>query len=223
MKTEINPERIARALASSDFQSFFSFDITPYVELHRFEKKETVTDEGEPFPYLYYLISGKVKIYMSHPNGKVSLLTFLEAPSLMGELGLIGVETQARGIQAVTPCVCLAVSLNQHGQRLLQDNQFLLRVCRLLGERVIHRTDRYTRSLSYPLENRLAALILLTEQDGLYLEKHTEAAEYLNVSYRHLLYVLSQFCQQGWLRKTGRRYWVEDREVLERLAGAIKG
>ena len=222
MKTEINPERIARALASSDFQTFFSFDIAPYVELHTFEEKEILTREGEPFPYLYYLISGKVKITMSHSNGNVSLLTFLEAPSLMGELGLIGVETQARGIEAVTPCVCLAVSLNQHGQRLLGDNQFLLHVCQMLGERVINRTDRYTRSLNYPLENRLAAFILLTEQDGLYLEKHTEAAEYLNVSYRHLLYVLSQFCQQKWLKKEGRKYWIEDRGALEELARAIK-
>ncbi|MCU4911818.1 transcriptional regulator YeiL, partial [Bacillus cereus] len=36
-----------------------------------------------------------------------------------------------------------------------------------------------------------------------YIEKHTEASEYLNVSYRHLLYVLNQFCQLNYLRKEG--------------------
>jgi len=30
---------------------------------------------------------------MSHPNGKDFLINFVKAPSLIGELGLIGVDT----------------------------------------------------------------------------------------------------------------------------------
>ena len=62
-------------------------------------------------------------------------------------------------------------------------------------------TENYAKNYSYPFENRLAAFILLTEQNNCYIEKHTEAAEYLNVSYRHLLYVLNQFCQQNYLKR----------------------
>ena len=75
---------------------------------------------------------------------------------------------------------------------------------------------------SYPFENRLAAFILLTEQNNSYTEKHTEASEYLNVSYRHLLYVLNQFCQQNYLKKDGRTYYIQDRNQLEKLADELK-
>ena len=81
---------------------------------------------------------------------------------------------------------------------------------------------KITQNYSYPFENRLAAFILLTEQNNCYIEKHTEASEYLNVSYRHLLYILNQFCQQNYLRKEGRTYYIQDRNTLEKLADELK-
>lgn len=88
--------------------------------------------------------------------------------------------------------------------------------------KTITRTESYAKNNSYPFENRLAAFILLTEQNNSYTEKHTEASEYLNVSYRHLLYVLNQFCQQHYLKKDGRTYYIHDRIQLEKLADELK-
>jgi CRP/FNR family putative post-exponential-phase nitrogen-starvation transcriptional regulator len=221
MIIEKNQDKINRYLNQSNFQTFFSFDIQPYIEVHSFHKKETICQEGELFPYLYYLISGKSKIYMSHKNGKISLINFVEAPSIIGELGLIGAETLAKGIEAMEPCVCLAIPLKDYRHQLLQDAYFLQRLCQFIGEKTITRTEKYAKSYGYPLENRLAAFILLTEQNDCYLEKHTEASEYLNVSYRHLLYVLNQFCFQKWLKKEGRKYLIQDRKQLQKLANEI--
>lgn len=221
MIIEKNQDRINQYVEECQFQSYFSFDIRPCIEVHSFAKKETICQEGESFPYLYYLLSGKAKIYMSHKNGRISLIHVVEAPSIIGELGLIGVETMAKGIEAMESCVCLAVSLQHHRRQLLQDAYFLRRLCQFLGEKTITRTEAYAKSYGYPLENRLAAFILLTEQNGCYLEKHTEASEYLNVSYRHLLYVLHQFCQHKWLKKDGRKYAIQDREQLRKLASEI--
>jgi CRP-like cAMP-binding protein len=218
MHIERNPGNIKNCLEQSDFQSLFSFDIQPYVEIHTFQKKEILCQEGEQFPYLYYLLAGKARIYMSHKNGKISLINFVEAPAIIGELGLVGVETLAKGIEAMEPCVCLAVPLNTYQHLLLQDVHFLLRLCKILGEKTITRTEKYAKSYNFPFENRLAAFILLTEQNGCYLEKHTEASEYLNVSYRHLLFVLNRFCRQKWLIKDGRKYRIQDRAQLQLLA-----
>lgn len=221
MRIEKNQDKIDRYLKQSNFQAFFSIDIHPYAEVHFFQKKETICQEGDQFPYLYYLISGKAKIYMSHKNGKISLIKFEEAPSIIGELGLIGAEKQARGIEAMEPCVCLAIPLKMYRGQLLQDNRFLQCLCKLIGEKTINRTEKYAKSYGYPLENRLAAFILLTEQNGCYVEKHTEVSEYLNVSYRHLLYVLNRFCRQKYLKKEGRKYLIQDRKQLQALADEI--
>ncbi|MDZ5606543.1 transcriptional regulator YeiL [Bacillus pseudomycoides] len=218
MKIEKNPDKIYSYVQRFNFQTFFSFNIFPYIEVHSFQKKETICNEGEEFPYLYYLISGKAKIYMSHQNGKVSLINFVKAPSIIGELGLIGVESVTKGIEAMEPCVCLALPLKDCHHLLLQDTHFLQQLCKFIGKKTITRTEQYAKSYNYPLENRLAAFILLTEQNNFYLEKHTEASEYLNISYRHLLYVLKQFCHRNLLKKEGRIYLIQDKKKLQKLA-----
>ena len=45
-------------------------------------------------------------------------------------------------------------------------------------------------------------------------------AEFLGVTYRHLLYVLAQFVEDGVLEKTKYGYRITDRERLEDIAGA---
>lgn len=222
MKINKNEEEIYQHIQSHQFHTLFSFHVLPYVELHSFQKKEMICKEGTDLPYLYYLISGKAKIYMSHKNGKVSLINFIQAPSFIGELGLIGVEDTTKAIEVLEDCVCLALPLKDCHQLLLQDATFLQHLCKFIGNKAITRTENYAKNYSYPFENRLAAFILLTEQNNCYTEKHTEASEYLNVSYRHLLYVLNQFCQQNYLKKEGRAYYVQDRNQLEKLADELK-
>ena len=222
MKISKNSEEISHYIQTYNFHTFFSFDILPYAELHSFQKKERICREGVNVPYLYYLISGKAKIYMSHKNGRVSLINFIQAPSFIGELGLIGVESVTKTVEVIEECMCLVLPLKDCRHLLLQDATFLQKLCKFIGEKTITRTESYAKNNSYPFENRLAAFILLTEQNNSYTEKHTEASEYLNVSYRHLLYVLNQFCQQNYLKKDGRTYYIQDRNLLEKLADELK-
>ncbi|MED0874986.1 transcriptional regulator YeiL [Bacillus mobilis] len=222
MKVSKNSEEISHYVQTYNFHTLFSFDVLPYAELHSFQKKERICNEGVDVPYLYYLISGKAKIYMSHKNGRVSLINFIQAPSFIGELGLIGVESVPKTVEVIEDCMCLALPLKDCQHLLLQDATFLQKLCKFIGEKTIIRTESYAKNNSYPFENRLAAFILLTEQNNSYIEKHTEASEYLNVSYRHLLYVLNQFCQQKYLKKDGRTYYIQDRIQLEKLADELK-
>ncbi|HHK5554453.1 transcriptional regulator YeiL [Bacillus anthracis] len=222
MKVSKNSEEISHYIQTYNFHTLFSFDILPYAELHSFQKSEKICNEGVDVPYLYYLISGKAKIYMSHKNGKTSLINFIQASSFIGELGLIGVESVTKTVEVIEDCMCLALPLKDCQHLLLQDVIFLQKLCKFIGEKTITRTESYAKNNSYPFENRLAAFILLTEQNNSYTEKHTEASEYLNVSYRHLLYVLNQFCQQHYLKKDGRTYYIQDRIQLEKLADELK-
>ncbi|PGU32778.1 transcriptional regulator YeiL [Bacillus cereus] len=222
MKISKNEKEIYQYMQIHQFHTLFPFHVLPYVELHSFQKKEMICKEGIDLPYLYYLISGKAKIYMSHKNGKISLINFIQAPSFIGELGLIGVESVTKAVEVIEDCICLALPLKDCQHLLLRDATFLQKLCKFIGEKTITRTENYAKNYSYSFENRLAAFILLTEQNNCYTEKHTEASEYLNVSYRHLLYVLNQFCQQNYLKKEGRTYYIQDRNQLEKLADELK-
>lgn len=83
-------------------------------------------------------------------------------------------------------------------------------------------TAKYTQNLAYPFENRLATFIQLSADQGIYKERHTEISEYLGVSYRHLLYVLAQFCDEKILEKKKNGYYIIDEERLQQLAQEIQ-
>lgn len=202
----------------NEYKSCFGFDIMPYTSIVRFNSGEYIIREGQEVSRLYYMAEGKAKVYLTHKNGKVSLLNFCEPPCFIGEMELIDMENYPKGVQALFPCICFSIDVASCREKLLDDSRFLMSLCRFMAKKSLENTKNYAVNQSYPLENRLAAFILMTEQRGVYNQKHTETAEYLGVSYRHLLFVLADFCKKGYIEKTVQGYAVRNMEYLEKLA-----
>jgi CRP/FNR family transcriptional regulator, putaive post-exponential-phase nitrogen-starvation regulator len=202
-------------------ESLFSFPITPYIQVCQFERGEFIFKEGSQPDYMFYLVEGKAKLYVTQKNGKVSLLNFLHAPTFMGEIELLNAERYTRGIQTATQVICLAIPIHACKDKLLKDATFLKYLCIFLSEKQTMITSRYAQDQAFPLVNRLAAFILLSADEDNYKEKHTEVCEYLGVSYRHLLHVLAQLCESNIIEKQGRGYKIRDKERLQELAKEV--
>ncbi|WP_042472496.1 transcriptional regulator YeiL [Bacillus ndiopicus] len=199
-------------------QHLFSFDIMSLVEVHHFERGEWIIKEGNFPQYLYFLIEGKAKVYMTQENGKVALISFAQPNAFIGELELLDEEYYSKGVQTMTTTICLALPILKCKEELLSDVVFLRYLCTFLGNKTSLMTAQFSKSLAYPLENRLAEFIVLSAHNNIYKEKHTEVCDYLGVSYRHLLYVLAQFCEQGLLEKRGRSYTITNMSELKKRA-----
>jgi CRP-like cAMP-binding protein len=187
---------------------------------------------------LYFLVEGRAKLYITHTNGKVSMINFLTAPNLIGEMELIGAQEFSHGIIALTECKLLAIPLYKLKDRLLSDSKFLLFLCKFLSSKTLKNTKKFSQNINYTLKERLAYFILLSTdvnvgkvlptfddastRFSIYKERHTEVAEYLGVSYRHLLYVFAEFCEKQILRKTSKGYLITDYSALLTLAADIQ-
>lgn len=201
---------------------YFSFDIHPYTSIVIFDSAESILREGDNPDFLYYLINGRAKLFLSQKNGRISLINFLNAPCFIGEMELLGAQEAANGVTAITPCSCYAIPIMECKDRILNDTKFLRYLCLFLSQKAIGNTYNYTKNQSYPLEVRLANFILLTSCNHLYREKHTEVSEFLGVTYRHLLYVLADFVKRGILNKTEQGYYIQDLNALSKIAEGIE-
>lgn len=197
---------------------YFSFDIRPYISIVQFDSEEKILCEGEIPYFLYYLIDGRAKLFLSQENGRISLINFLNAPCFIGEMELLGAQEAANGVTAITQCTCYAIQISKCKSKILNDTKFLRYLCLFLSQKAIGNTYNYSKNQSYPLEVRLANFILFTSCNGMYREKHTEAAEFLGVTYRHLLYVLADFVKRGYLKKTDCGYCIQDLNSLRKIA-----
>lgn len=212
-----NAEELEAIWKSFPIQEYFSFPIRPYTHVAEFESEELIFQKDEKPKELYFLFEGRAKIFLADEKGRISLIDFIEGPSFLGEMEMIGAQERAQSVQAVTRCRCYCIILEECRELLLADVKFLQKLCLFLGQRSRRITENYTYNLTYPLENRLATFILLTMHHGMYTEKHTEAAEYLGVTYRHLLYVLAKFRKDGILEKTPHGDKIIDQRALEAL------
>lgn len=199
-------------------QQFFSSDVIPYLSLAEFEEGDFIYKEGSLPSHLFYMVKGNAKLYLTHKNGKISLINFLKAPCFLGEMELIQAQKYTNGIQALSSCICFCFDISKCKNQLLSDTVFLRCLCLYLSKKAIQNTTNYTQNQAYPLKNRLASFILLTNNNGLYTEKHSEVCEYLGVSYRHLLYVIADFCKTGILEKTANGYKITNINLLNEIA-----
>ena len=193
---------------------------TEVTETVRFLPGETIISSQRSVDYLYLMRQGKAKICLTHENGKLSIIEFIGSGEYLGELTFLGIETQPKDVIALTECICLRVPMTYAMKQFSSDADFLFALSQYLGKKLMRRSWFQSKMQSYELKNRLAAHILLLETDGIYREKHTETAEYLGVSYRHLLYAFKEFLDEGSLEKTKRGYLV-NRAKLEPLSADI--
>ena len=207
---KINDEMVRQQyIAKYPIQQLFSAPIEEFLEVHVFEKGEYIFEELMPPERLYFLVKGKVKLYMIHQDGNVSLAQYYEAGDILGELEFLGIRTQSQSIQAVEPSVCLALSFQEHGSLILSDAVFLRNLSKLIAEKMLRSVSKLVATQTYPLENRMAAYLLEKEGEvgrGNWVRVSlTDLAQYLGTSYRHLSRVIKHFDEAGWIdRERGR-------------------
>lgn len=197
----------------------FSFDITPYAKIKEFRKNQLICREGDDLSDLVFLIKGNAKLFLTHENGKVTTIDFLKSPTLFGEMEFMKAQKFTNGIIALDKCVCILLSIRETEHLLRNDIKFLNYLCQFLCKKALRNTSNYATNQNYPLVNRLAKFILLYADGEIYNRKHTEVAEYLGVSYRHLLHVFALLCETNILQHTEKKeYIIKDFSSLAALA-----
>lgn len=222
MKQILAREEILRYLAESNFERCFSFSVKEDVRLYFADKGSDILKEGEDSDgFLYYMVSGRAKLFCSLSNGKTSLLDFLQGDCFIGELELLSVRKSTLGVKALSTCILLALPIEKYRSLLLSDACFLRILSTTLAQKEERRMHALLSTQGFPLANRLAHFILFTAFDGIYHERNTDASAYLGVSYRHLTQVLGEFTQYGYLKRTQGGYYITDEQALKQLANEL--
>jgi CRP-like cAMP-binding protein len=211
-------EKRQQYVKEHSIEHLFSIPVGEFMEVREYKRDEWIIQEGMRPEFLFYVMEGKAKVYVTHQNGRVSLINFVTEHDYIGEMELLNEVYYTKGIQASTKTICFALPFSRFKGKLLEDVTFLRELSKFLSVKATQMTAKYSQSLAFPLENRLADFILRTADHEVYKEKHVLVCDFLGVSYRHLLYVLAQFCEKGYLEKEARHYRIRQPRPLYELA-----
>ncbi|MEI3642132.1 cyclic nucleotide-binding domain-containing protein [Lactococcus cremoris] len=183
-----------------------------------FKHNETIIHENEPLKNIYYIIDGKAKITDIQYNGKSILLQFLKNKDWIGELTILGVEEETKNVTAIGNLTCLMIPLNIVERYLLIDINFFKELSVFLSKKLLDRTNHFSKNQSYELKHRLATFLLESSNNDIYQESHIVVAEYLGVSYRHLLQIFSDFKSLGYIEKIGKNNYKINHQKLMKIS-----
>lgn len=183
-----------------------------------FKKNHNIYKINSKITHCYFILSGTVKIYIDHTNGRRSILDFALENDWLGEISLFHEESDIKENKVLQEVECLEFNIEKLQALCKENAEVSFYFAAYISNKLLTRSYRMSENLNYSLENRLATFILQYEQKGIYNISHTDVSEYMNVSYRHVLYVIKQFCENGVLAKDKEKgYIILDMEKLERL------
>ncbi|GLC82604.1 cyclic nucleotide-binding domain-containing protein [Lacrimispora brassicae] len=183
----------------------------------RFPAGRNIFHVDEKITHCYLILSGMVKIYIDHENGRRSILDFAGKGDWLGELSLFCCEDYIKENKVMDDVVCLEFELDQLMQVCKKEAEASFYFASYISNKLMVRSYRMSEYLNYSLEKRLASFILIYQQNGKYAIPHTDVSEYMNISYRHVLFVIKKFCDDGILKKD-KGYRIMDYEKLEEIS-----
>ena len=190
-----------------------------------FEQGEFISHAGEPIDCIYFVVSGKAKVFLSLSSGKQLLLAYFTSKGIIGDIELMtNKPSNYTTVQAVTEFSCVALPLDIYGVVLKSNIVFINHIAAELAEKLIQRAINGTITTLQPLEARLCAYISQGAIGDFFCETLTEVAMVVGASYRHLLRCLDRLCAEGVLRKEARLssvFRITDKEALEKKAGDL--
>ena len=190
------------------------------LSLKGWEPGEYICRSGEAMERLFFLITGRTRIFTTLYNGREFLYRIYRPGSIIGDIEYF------LDIPAVCSAQCIGpvtiASLPRTEIRGDGGTNGLAAVTALgagLAEKLKNSSLTEAVNSSYPAANRLASYFMSLPPGEPHPGTLEELAGWLGTSYRHLLRIMSRFVEAGAVKKNGRRYYSGNRGRLEGFAG----
>lgn len=177
---------------------------------------------GDPADRLYYIRSGRVRVFENTSSGREFTLDVIKAGHTFGESAFVEYNVRPVNVQAVTETVmisCRTADLVPYFQKEPSLALHILQMCSESMDRLARRMheqcflDRYGKVANYLLDMTAApapgakALISLPYT-------HSDLAESLNLSRSTVSSVLRSFEEKGWVKSRYGSVSILDRKAL---------
>jgi CRP/FNR family cyclic AMP-dependent transcriptional regulator len=123
-------------------------ELEELLEPASFEAGEVIFEEGGPEERLYVITSGTAEVYKSVLPGRREHLATIEAPTVVGEMGLLTEPRAAASVEARTPIEAYGIDRDRFLELLDADSPAACKVVYEIGRTLSERMARTNRSVA---------------------------------------------------------------------------
>lgn len=191
--------------------------VADYSVCRALERGDALFSTGDLPDAMYVVLSGRIAIVTTAPDGRDSVISLMEEGDLFGEMGLFDGRGRSASARALEASEVLAVPYGPVG-RLYHDNpDYLWRVVAMLVRRLRAAGTALTDAVFLDVVGRTAKRLLnfAGDDDSFTLPvTQEELAAMVGASRERVNKAISQFVRLGWLGRSGNHYVIRDRAQL---------
>lgn len=188
------------------------------ISQHYDEGQLIYLQDTEP-AHFYYLLSGRVRSFISDQDGTERTLTLYPAGSLFGEASFFDDCPRVSSAVAADPCEIISIDRDTVTRAIARDPDLAMALLKYLARTVRMLSDHVDDITFRPADQRVASFLLAQEtgSGGTLACTQDEIASAVGASRVTVSRVLSRFSKKGWVETGYRLLRLVDRNALERL------
>ncbi|HDR7355300.1 MULTISPECIES: Crp/Fnr family transcriptional regulator [Bacillus cereus group] len=206
---ENKSDLIIHYLKTNKMLEIFSEIDTAYFQVNHFDKGKFICNIDDAMDRLYFVVKGKVKVYTITPEGKKLILRFINPLAVVGDIEFIQNSKAHNVVEACSDVIAISISHAVIRNKLLHDPIFMNFLLENIANTLKISTRFTALNLLYPVEVRVASYLLSisTDSNGNMYKKDLDAtsissiADFIGVSYRHVIRVLQKFYKEKLIEK----------------------
>jgi CRP/FNR family transcriptional regulator, cyclic AMP receptor protein len=123
-------------------------ELEELLEPASFKGGETIFEEGGPEERLYVITSGTVEVHKGVLPGRRQHLANIEAPTVVGEMGLLTEPRAAASVEAITPIEAHSIDRDRFLEMLDEDSPAACKVVYEIGRTLANRMARTDETIA---------------------------------------------------------------------------
>ena len=202
---------------SNDLGSFFTDDDD--ARRRNWQKGEFICREGEPLGRIYYLFSGKCRVFRNLNQGRTILYRIYLPGSVIGDIEVFADINASCSVQCMSDAITLSLDIGSIRENRRGYSDMLFRLGAGLARKMHENGVNESINTTFPLETRLAHYYLSFTDPDLQADRLSQLADWMGCSYRHLTRSLRRLAETGAIEKSSSgTYRPSDLEVLSETA-----
>ncbi|MBN2794208.1 MAG: cyclic nucleotide-binding domain-containing protein [Clostridia bacterium] len=229
MKIIQDSNQLKHYVSKYNIHQFFEKDMTPYMTLCQYPYNEMLLNTGDLMKDFYFVVEGKVKIFLTLENGKSLLLRIVHPLTELGSVELLQEQKiVSSNVQALHQCKVIKIPFKALEEHAKEDLVFYKYIIRQLSRKLHNCSNTASINATYPFKSRLASYLISTATpidadtiDEIRFEHLTDLATFLGTSYRHLNRVVQELCDEKIIQKNKNSFTIINYEQLKTLSGGF--
>jgi CRP/FNR family cyclic AMP-dependent transcriptional regulator len=182
-----------------------------YGRVKVYPKNTALIYAGTPSPACYVVLNGRVRVYVSAPNGKELTLSLLGLGEPFGDLGLLEEAPYMGTAVTLTPTTLLVVPRASFGACVAAHPDLALEFLRLAVQRINHLTSLAQKLAFADVQSRITALLSALDQEqegprgGERRLTHQEIADMIGTTRETVCRAMKELARSGCLARDNGR------------------